>query len=132
MAADPDRIPGGRGVHDAMVTGWQVNPPHRNQVTASWLTARWPPTDENRRDPVTTLTCMVVSLDPSQDAPHESGCARIGVEEPQLAGTSDRRGAICDTELGVDAADMRADRVRRDGQLAGDLGPGQVRRQISQ
>src|SRR5580700_4092676 len=55
-----------------------------------------------------------------------------GCEKPQLAGTSDRRGAICDTELGVDAADLRADRVRRDGQLAGDLGPGQVRGKIPQ
>src|SRR5260370_27716061 len=51
-----------------------------------------------------------------------------GCEEPQLAGTSDRRGAIGGTELGVDAADLRADRVRRDGQFAGDLVPGQVRR----
>src|SRR5580692_4365472 len=55
-----------------------------------------------------------------------------GCEEPQLAGTPDRRGAIYDTELGVDAADVRADRVRRDGQLAGDLRPGQVRRKIPQ
>ena len=58
--------------------------------------------------------------------------AADGCEEPQLAGTSDRRGAIRDTELGVDAADMRADRVRRDGQLAGDLGPGQVRGEVPQ
>jgi hypothetical protein len=37
-----------------------------------------------------------------------------------------------DLELGVDVAEMRADGIRRDGQLAGDLGPGQVRRQKSQ
>ena len=34
-----------------------------------------------------------------------------GCEEPELAGTTDRRGAIGGTELGVDAADVRADRV---------------------
>src|SRR5271165_5073747 len=55
-----------------------------------------------------------------------------GCEEPELAGTTDRRGAIGGTELGVDAADVRADRVRRDRQLAGDLRPGQVRRKIPQ
>jgi hypothetical protein len=42
------------------------------------------------------------------------------------------RGAVTDLELGVDPAEMRADRVHRDGQLAGDLRPGQVRRQIPQ
>src|SRR6202020_3685526 len=55
-----------------------------------------------------------------------------GCEEPQFAGTPDRRGAICDAELRVDAADVRTDRVRGDGQLAGDLRPGQVRRKIPQ
>jgi hypothetical protein len=34
VAVDPDRIPDGRWVHDAMVKGWQVTPPHRDQVTA--------------------------------------------------------------------------------------------------
>src|ERR1700732_1916191 len=60
----------------------------------------------------------------------EPALAADGCEEPQLAGTSDRSGAICDTELGVDAADVRADRVRRYGHLAGDFRPRQVRRKI--
>src|SRR6478609_5349339 len=34
VAVDPDRKPDGRWVHDAMVKGWQVTPPHRDQVTA--------------------------------------------------------------------------------------------------
>ena len=34
VTVDPDRIPGGRWVHEAMVEGWQVNPHHQNQVTA--------------------------------------------------------------------------------------------------
>ena len=55
-----------------------------------------------------------------------------GRQQPQLPGVPHGRGPVPDTELGVDAADVRVDGVRRDGQLAGDLGPGQVGRQISQ
>jgi hypothetical protein len=35
VAVDPDRIPSGRWVHDAMVKGWQVTSPHQDQVTAA-------------------------------------------------------------------------------------------------
>jgi hypothetical protein len=31
---DPDHVQGGRSVHDAIVKGRRVNPPHRDQVTA--------------------------------------------------------------------------------------------------
>jgi hypothetical protein len=55
-----------------------------------------------------------------------------GSQQPQFAGAPYGREPVTDTELGVDAADMRVDGVRRDGQLAGDLGPGQVGRQIAQ
>jgi hypothetical protein len=60
-----------------------------------------------------------------------SECHLIPVicEKSQLAGTVDGCGAVIGAELGVDAADLRADGVDRDGQFAGDLGPGQVRRQ---
>jgi hypothetical protein len=51
-------------------------------------------------------------------------------QQPQLPGALHGRGAVIDLELGVDPAEMRADGVHRDGQLAGDLRPGQVRRQI--
>ena len=53
-------------------------------------------------------------------------------QQPQLARAPHGRGAVTNLELGVDAADVHADGVRRDGQLAGDLRPGQVGRQIPQ
>jgi hypothetical protein len=40
-------------------------------------------------------------------------------------------GAVVGTELGVDPADMRVDGVKRDGQFACDLRPGQVCREVS-
>src|SRR6266568_4254127 len=53
-------------------------------------------------------------------------------QQPQFPGALDGRGAVTYLELGVDAAQVRADGVERDGQFAGDLRPGQVRRQIPQ
>jgi hypothetical protein len=34
VAVDPNRIPDGCWVHEAMVERWQVNPHHQDQVTA--------------------------------------------------------------------------------------------------
>jgi hypothetical protein len=59
------------------------------------------------------------------------GCA-IGRQQLQFPCALHRRGPVTDLELGVDAADVRADGVRRDGQLARDLKPGQIRREIPQ
>jgi len=56
----------------------------------------------------------------------------VGGQESQLTGTADGHGAVIGTELGVDPAQMRVYGVDRDGQFAGDLGPGQLGRQISQ
>src|SRR5580658_273291 len=65
--------------------------------------------------------------------PVTGGLARAAArQQPQLPGALHSRGPVPDLELGIDAADVRADRVHRDGQLAGDLRPGQVRREISQ
>jgi glyoxylase-like metal-dependent hydrolase (beta-lactamase superfamily II) len=53
-------------------------------------------------------------------------------QQPQVPGAPHGRGPVTDLELGVDAADLRVDGIRRDGQLAGDLRPGQVGRQVPQ
>src|SRR6266700_1080192 len=53
-------------------------------------------------------------------------------EQPQFPRALHRRGAVPDTELGVDAADVRADGVHRHRQHGCDLGPGQVRREVPQ
>jgi hypothetical protein len=34
VPVDPDHVPGGCRVHDAMVKGWQVKPHHQDPVTA--------------------------------------------------------------------------------------------------
>src|ERR1700751_4573885 len=55
-----------------------------------------------------------------------------GREEAHLPSPLNRGGAIAHTGLGADLAHMRVDRVDGDIELVRDLGPGQVRRQISQ
>src|SRR6266567_4713491 len=56
-----------------------------------------------------------------------AGLARASArEQPQLPRALHRRGAVLDTELGVDAADVLADGAHRPRQLAGDLRPAQV------
>lgn len=50
-------------------------------------------------------------------------CA-AGRQQPQFPRAPHGRGAVTDLELGVDAAQVRADGVRRDGQFAGDLWAG--------
>ena len=75
---DPDHVPGGFWIHDAMLEGRQVKPHHRDPVTA--------------------------------------GLARAASgQQPQLPCALHGRGPVTDLELGVDAADVRADRARRDG-----------------
>ena len=56
----------------------------------------------------------------------------VGCKEAQFTGALDRGGAVVGTELGVDPAQVRANCVQRDGQLIGDLRPGQVRREVAQ
>lgn len=55
-----------------------------------------------------------------------------GCEEPQFPGALNGGRAIARTELGIDVADVRVDGVDGDVELSRDLGPRQVRRQISQ
>jgi hypothetical protein len=48
VPADPDQVRGGCQVHDAMITGGQVTPDHRDPARASarsaaWFAARWSP-----------------------------------------------------------------------------------------
>src|SRR3979411_2782987 len=52
--------------------------------------------------------------------------------EPQLPCAPDGGGAIARTELGIDIADVGADRVDRNVELARDLGSRQICRQIPQ
>ncbi len=95
LPVDPDRVPRGCRVHEAMVRGGRVNRHHR--------------------DPVTT------GLTRAAD--------RQQLHFPRaLHG----RGAVTGLKLGVDVPDMGVDRVHRHRQLAGDLGPGQVRREVAQ
>src|ERR1700761_6967695 len=83
-------------------------------------------------EPVMKIRAMVVILPPPAALTRRAQRPRALVDQPQLPGALHGRGPVTDLKLGVDAADMRADRVRRDGQLAGDLGPGQVGGQIAQ
>src|ERR1700733_10615499 len=53
-------------------------------------------------------------------------------QQPHRPGPLHGRGAGPGLELGVDVADVGVDRVDRDRKLAGDLGPGEVSRQVSQ
>ena len=71
--------------------------------------------------------------EPASPGSGDRGLARAaGGQQPQLAGALHGRGAVAGLELGVDAADVRVDGVHRDRQLACDLGPGEVRREIPQ
>ncbi len=57
---------------------------------------------------------------PHHRDPVTAGLARpAGRQQQQFPGTLHGRGAVTDLELGVDAADVRADGVRRDGQFVG-------------
>ena len=51
-------------------------------------------------------------------------------EQPQLAGALDRFGAFVRVELGIDLAHVRLDRAGRDAELGGDVGRGQIARQV--
>src|SRR6201985_331085 len=68
----------------------------------------------------------------AQPSPQGSLVCAADWEEPQFAGTVDCCGAVVDSEFDEDPADMRVDSVQRDGQLACDLRPGQVRRKVPQ
>src|SRR5260370_10223678 len=62
-----------------------------------------------------------------ESAPRCGGC-----EQAQGAGAGDGLAAPVRAELQVEVVDVGLDGVRRDGQLAGDLRPGQVGRQVAQ
>ncbi len=55
-------------------------------------------------------------VSPHHRDPVTAGLARAaGGQQPQFPCALHGRGAVTDLELGVDAADVRADRARRDG-----------------
>ena len=66
-----------------------------------------------------------------QGAARPSAQAGGGCQQPDLPGAGDRLRAGVRVELGVDVAQVRADRVRGDEQLGRDLGRLQVARQVS-
>jgi glyoxylase-like metal-dependent hydrolase (beta-lactamase superfamily II) len=105
-------------------------PRGRRQQTGSALTTA------DRGQPSSGPGAMVEG---GQVTPHHQDPVTAGLalpagrrQQPQVPGAPHGRGPVTDLELGVNAADLRVDGIRRDGQLTGDLRPGQVGRQIPQ
>jgi hypothetical membrane protein len=132
------QVPGGVGGQPdpSGSVGAGVLPMHMNKASArsptSWLLSPERAATARRRSSASRPTTCVRTRTSAFGI--AAGLARPAGrrQQPQFPGAPHGRGPVTDTELGVDAADMRADGVRRDGQLAGDLGPGQVGRQVPQ